>query len=219
MIGNIQRIISCSNSFYSCPYLCTRFGRAVSVAVILVRKREQHIFPCFRLQAADISISVIGISRLHAVAIADMADTVQGIISVAYFQPIIVVDPAPASENVVLITGTYSRWILDLRNLPHLVIGIGNQTSPTGTLFFQIALCVINILIRMPVTNRTGNPAQAVVLICKTKIFFDKQFFYTLIFSKSPIIPIQTQFSIFFFIQRQIKQYKIIRIIQFELRK
>ncbi len=129
-VRNIQRITACSDSGCDAAQcracLCAYFGRTVPVAVILVRKGEQYLFSCFGLQSADISVPVIGIRCLHAVAIADSADAVQGVISVPYFQTLLIIDAASSAQNVIGVTGTYPRRVLDLRDLPRLVIGIGN---------------------------------------------------------------------------------------------
>ncbi len=49
--------------------------------------------------------------------------------------------------------------------VPRLVIGIGNQAFPAGTFFFQVAICIINIFIGLPVTDCTGHPSQAVIVL------------------------------------------------------
>ena len=101
IVGDIQRVIPCGDfgcnvpRSYTC--LCTCLRCAVTVAVILVRKGAQDFFPCSGFRSADVTVPVIGIGSLHPIAVTDMADTVPGIVAVAHFQSVIVVNTAPAS--------------------------------------------------------------------------------------------------------------------------
>ena len=123
-IGDIQRIIPCGDAAQSRLHACLRC--AVSVAVIPVCKGEQDIFTRSGFQRADVSVPVIGIGGLHAIAVTDIADAVQGIIAVAHFQSVIIKDAASSAQNVILIPGADSCGIPDLRDLPCPVMGIGN---------------------------------------------------------------------------------------------
>ena len=115
---------------------------------------------------ADVSIPVIRIARLNAVAITYIPDTIQCIIAILHIQSSSIMDAAPPPYNVVLITGTYPRRVSDFLYLPDPVVGIGDQAASGGALLLQIATCIIHILIGMPVAHRTDYPAYAVVIPC-----------------------------------------------------
>ena len=97
IIRDIQRTVSLRNVALCRTCLCAHFRCPVSVSVILICKGKEHLFsyPC--IKANNVSISVIGISSLHAVAIADAANSVQGIIAIAHFQTVIIINSAPAT--------------------------------------------------------------------------------------------------------------------------
>lgn len=72
--------------------VCKELKVKKAVVVIFVCKGEQNSLSCFGLKAGNIAISVIGINCLLAVAVINMADAVQCVISVAHFQTFTVIN-------------------------------------------------------------------------------------------------------------------------------
>ena len=166
-VGNIQSAAAQSNAATGyCRHLISCLRCPVPISVILVGKGQQRLIRRSCFQTAEISIPIVGIRGGYPLSVMNVLYAVQRIIAITHLQSAVIVDAAPPAQKVIFITGAYPRRIPDLRHLPCLVIGIGNQALPARALLLQPALFIVNILIGMPVAHRTAQSAQTVVMPC-----------------------------------------------------
>ncbi len=75
-------------------------------------------------------------------------------------------DTGHSAKKVIFVTGADACGVFDLCDVSCAVVSIGDQKFSIRTLFFQVSLAVIGILIGMSVTHGMYQPAKTVIAPC-----------------------------------------------------
>ena len=112
---------------------------------------------------ADVAVTVIGIIRLYAVSIVDVLNAVKAVIAILHIHALSAVDAGHSAQKVIFVAGADACGVFDLCDVSCAVIRIGDQKLSVRTLFFQVSLAVIGVLIGMSVAYGMYQPAKAVI--------------------------------------------------------